>query len=60
MGSLVRLRGSGNPDKTWVQPEIIVWGYVVTAAHLSPKKKIAGDEDWVSYTDELHKKQQVG
>ncbi|KAI1243895.1 hypothetical protein MGN70_013762 [Eutypa lata] len=25
-GSLVRLRGSSSPDKTWVQPEIIMWG----------------------------------
>ncbi|KAI1181214.1 hypothetical protein F4777DRAFT_526343 [Nemania sp. FL0916] len=26
VGFLVRLRGSTNPDKTWVQPEIVQWG----------------------------------
>ncbi|KAJ8126245.1 hypothetical protein O1611_g7393 [Lasiodiplodia mahajangana] len=26
VGVLVRARGSNNPDKTWVQPEIIQWG----------------------------------
>lgn len=26
VGSIVRLRGTNNPDKTWVQPEIIMWG----------------------------------
>lgn len=26
VGSIVRLRGTKNPDKTWVQPEIIMWG----------------------------------
>ncbi|KAI4153634.1 MAG: hypothetical protein LQ340_002200 [Diploschistes diacapsis] len=31
MGFIVRLQGSNNPDKTWVQPDIIMWG----AAELS-------------------------
>ncbi|OTA92039.1 hypothetical protein M434DRAFT_44677, partial [Hypoxylon sp. CO27-5] len=26
IGFIVRLRGSSNPDKTWVQPSIIMWG----------------------------------
>ncbi|KAH9998195.1 hypothetical protein F4779DRAFT_622829 [Xylariaceae sp. FL0662B] len=26
VGTLVRIQGSGNPDKTWVQPDIIMWG----------------------------------
>ena len=26
MGSVVRVQGTDNPDKTWVQPEIILWG----------------------------------
>lgn len=26
MGFIVRLRGSSNPDKTWVQPDIVMWG----------------------------------
>ncbi|KAI0535553.1 hypothetical protein GGR58DRAFT_478615 [Xylaria digitata] len=35
VGFLVRLRGSTNPDKTWVQPEIIQWGLAeLTAAVL--------------------------
>ncbi|RWA08420.1 hypothetical protein EKO27_g6692 [Xylaria grammica] len=26
VGVIVRIKGSSNPDKTWVQPEIIQWG----------------------------------
>ena len=26
VGFVVRLRGSNNPDKTWVQPDIVMWG----------------------------------
>ncbi|KAG6355006.1 hypothetical protein INS49_004087 [Diaporthe citri] len=26
VGSIVRLRSTNNPDKTWVQPEIVMWG----------------------------------
>ncbi|KAI1371992.1 hypothetical protein F4677DRAFT_433680 [Hypoxylon crocopeplum] len=26
VGFIVRLQGSDNPDKTWVQPDIIMWG----------------------------------
>ncbi|ROW04910.1 hypothetical protein VPNG_07044 [Cytospora leucostoma] len=26
MGSIVRIRGTKNPDKTWVQPDIVMWG----------------------------------
>ncbi|KAK6063966.1 integral membrane protein [Seiridium cupressi] len=25
-GTIVRIQGSSNPDKTWVQPDIIMWG----------------------------------
>ncbi|KAI1656045.1 hypothetical protein F4813DRAFT_365112 [Daldinia decipiens] len=25
-GTIVRLQGTNNPDKTWVQPDIIMWG----------------------------------
>ena len=32
MGFVVRIRGTNNPDKTWVQPDIVMWGYVLTPA----------------------------
>jgi hypothetical protein len=28
MGLVVRLQGTNNPDKNWVQPDILMWGYV--------------------------------
>ncbi|KAI1814029.1 hypothetical protein GGS20DRAFT_550281 [Poronia punctata] len=35
VGFIVRLQGSTNPDKTWVQPEIVQWGLAeLTAAVL--------------------------
>ncbi|KAI0907637.1 hypothetical protein F4823DRAFT_641220 [Ustulina deusta] len=34
VGVVVRVRGSKNPDKTWVQPEIIQWGLAELTAAL--------------------------
>ncbi|KAI1759339.1 hypothetical protein GGR53DRAFT_523934 [Hypoxylon sp. FL1150] len=34
VGTVVRIQGSTNPDKTWVEPQIIVWGLAELTAGL--------------------------
>ncbi|KAK6076929.1 integral membrane protein [Seiridium cupressi] len=39
-GTIVRIQGSSNPDKTWVQPDIIMWGASILNGMYLRKDKV--------------------